>query len=67
VTGGQALPLWQAVQWWYGPVAAAAMVGFVLGFEGPVLRRRYGADSDAYCRAVHGWHPRLRPWRPDRS
>jgi protein-S-isoprenylcysteine O-methyltransferase Ste14 len=64
---GQALLLWQAVLWWYGAAAAAAMVGFVLGFEEPDLRRRYGEDYDAYRRAVPGWYPRLRPWRPDRS
>ena len=64
---GQALLLWQAVLLWYGVAAAAAMVGFVLGVEEPGLRRRYGADYDAYRRAVPGWYPRLRPWRPDRS
>ena len=44
-------------------VFAAAVVGFVVGYEQPTLRETYGASYDAYCRAVPGWWPRLTPWR----
>ena len=57
---GQALLLgrWVLVGYWL--VAAAAMVGFVKAWEEPHLRARYGAEYDAYRRAVPGWWPRLR-------
>jgi protein-S-isoprenylcysteine O-methyltransferase Ste14 len=42
----------------------AVMAAFVRGYEEPALRRRYGAQYEAYRRAVPGWWPRLRPWRP---
>lgn len=32
--------------------------------EEPKLRQRFGADYEEYCRHVHRWLPRLRPWRP---
>jgi protein-S-isoprenylcysteine O-methyltransferase Ste14 len=41
----------------YGLVAAAAMVGFVKGYEEPHLLQVYGADYEAYRRAVPGWWP----------
>ncbi len=47
----------------YGLVAAAAMVCFVKVYEEPTLARRYGAEYEAYRRAVPGWLPRLTPWR----
>ncbi|WP_442582727.1 methyltransferase family protein [Mesorhizobium sp. ASY16-5R] len=47
----------------YGAVVAAAVVSFVRYYEEPVLARRYGADYEAYRRAVPGWFPRLTPWR----
>jgi protein-S-isoprenylcysteine O-methyltransferase Ste14 len=47
----------------YAAVAAAAMVSFVKLHEEPTLTRRYGAEYDAYRRAVPGWLPRLTPWR----
>jgi protein-S-isoprenylcysteine O-methyltransferase Ste14 len=51
-----------------GPVlryALAVAVGFhlfVLLHEEPSLRRRFGAEYEAYCRAVRRWLPRLTPW-----
>jgi protein-S-isoprenylcysteine O-methyltransferase Ste14 len=47
----------------YAVIAAAAMVSFVKFHEEPTLARRYGADYEAYRRAVPGWLPRLTPWR----
>ena len=47
----------------YGLIAAAAMISFVKLYEEPTLARRYGAEYEAYRRAVPGWLPRLTPWR----
>jgi protein-S-isoprenylcysteine O-methyltransferase Ste14 len=58
---GQALLLGRWVLVTYGLLAAAAMVGFVKGYEEPHLLEVYGADYEAYRRAVPGWWPRLRP------
>jgi protein-S-isoprenylcysteine O-methyltransferase Ste14 len=38
---------------------------FVRFYEEPALARRFGADYEAYRRAVPAWWPRLRPWEPD--
>ncbi|HZN75479.1 MAG TPA: methyltransferase [Micromonosporaceae bacterium] len=62
---GQALLLWQPVLVGYGLLVAVAVVAFVLGYEQPALHRKFGAQYEAYRRAVPGWWPRLRPWRPD--
>lgn len=32
---------------------------FVLSYEEPTLRRKFGADYDAYCREVPRWLPRF--------
>ncbi|MER8725013.1 isoprenylcysteine carboxylmethyltransferase family protein [Mesorhizobium sp. M1027] len=47
----------------YLVIAAAAMISFVKRYEEPTLARRYGAEYEAYRRAVPGWLPRLTPWR----
>ncbi len=36
----------------------------VEGFGTLALVRRFGADYEAYRRAVPAWWPRLRPWKP---
>ena len=64
---GQALLLWQAVLVPYAAVVALAFVLFVLGYEQPSLQRQFGAQYEAYRRAVPAWWPRLRPWRPERE
>ena len=48
---------------WLG-VFLVAVVSFVTWYEEPTLRRTYGESFDRYRRAVPGWWPRLRPWRP---
>jgi protein-S-isoprenylcysteine O-methyltransferase Ste14 len=48
---------------WFAVVLAVNAVYFPL-VEEPGLRRRFGADYDAYRAAVPRWLPRLRPWRP---
>jgi len=46
--------------------AAFWLIGaaFVRWYEEPTLTRRFGADYEAYRRAVPAWWPRLRPWKP---
>jgi protein-S-isoprenylcysteine O-methyltransferase Ste14 len=61
---GQALLLgsWVLVVYWL--CAAAAMVGFVKGYEEPRLARRFGPGYARYRAAVPGWIPRAHPWTP---
>jgi protein-S-isoprenylcysteine O-methyltransferase Ste14 len=35
---------------------------FVMFYEEPTLRRKFGADYEEYCRNVNRWLPRLQPW-----
>jgi protein-S-isoprenylcysteine O-methyltransferase Ste14 len=58
---GQALWLGRLGLVTYASVVATAFVLFVLGYEEPTLARRYGAQYEAYRRAVPGWWPRWRP------
>jgi protein-S-isoprenylcysteine O-methyltransferase Ste14 len=39
---------------------------FVMGYEEPALRRRFGASYDAYTKQVGRWFPNLRSRRPPR-
>lgn len=44
---------------------AALMLGihlFVIFYEEPTLRQKFGADYEEYCRNVRRWWPRLSPW-----
>jgi protein-S-isoprenylcysteine O-methyltransferase Ste14 len=56
---GQSLVLGRLSLVIWGLVAGAAMVAFAKGYEEPRLRQLYGADYEAYRRAVPGWWPRL--------
>ncbi len=38
------------------------VIFFVLLYEEPTLRKKFGADYDEYCRNVPRWLPRLHPW-----
>jgi len=56
------------------PVAIAAVVAVALGihlfvmfYEEPTLRRKFGADYDEYCRNVRRWWPRVRAWENSRA
>lgn len=40
---------------------------FVLLYEEPVLRAKFGKDYEEFCRNVRRWIPRLRPWRKGRQ
>ncbi|SDB82772.1 Protein-S-isoprenylcysteine O-methyltransferase Ste14 [Raineyella antarctica] len=48
----------------YAAATATAPVAFVHWYEEPTLLRRYGAEYEAYRRAVPGWWPRRHPWSP---
>jgi len=45
-------------------VAAVALAVhlFVVFYEEPTLRGKFGADYELYCRNVHRWWPRVRGW-----
>ena len=60
---GQALLFSSGAVVAYGVIVGAAMASFVKLYEEPTLARRYGAEYEAYRRAVPGWLPRLTPWR----
>jgi protein-S-isoprenylcysteine O-methyltransferase Ste14 len=63
VITGQALMLSRPVLLGYAAAVAATFAAFVYGYEQPTLARRYGAQYEAYRRAVPGWWPRLPPAR----
>jgi protein-S-isoprenylcysteine O-methyltransferase Ste14 len=61
---GQAIVLAQRSLLVYAGALAAAFVSFVRLYEEPTLESQFGEAYEAYRRAVPGWWPRLRPWRP---
>jgi protein-S-isoprenylcysteine O-methyltransferase Ste14 len=62
---GQALLLGQPGLLVYAALVAAAVTTFVYGYEQPTLAEQFGAEYDAYRRAVPAWLPRLHPWKAD--
>ena len=62
---GEALLLGQPILVPYAAAVFAAVASFVRWREEPVLTARFGTPYMEYRRAVPGWVPRLRPWRPD--
>src|ERR671912_827836 len=61
---GQALLLGRLGLLLYAAAAWLVAAAFVRWYEEPTLTRRFGADYEAYRRAVPAWWPRLRPWEP---
>ncbi len=59
---GQALLLWQPALLLYAAAVWATMALFVQTYEEPALRRKFGAQYEAYRDVVPAWWPRLRPW-----
>ena len=59
---GQALLLGQPGLMPYALGVLVLVATFVRFYEESALRRQFGAEYEAYCRAVPGWWPRLRPW-----
>jgi len=63
---GQWLLLGQPVLVWYALAVGVTTAAFVRWYEEPTLRQQFGAEYEAYRRAVPAWWPRLRPWRGGR-
>jgi protein-S-isoprenylcysteine O-methyltransferase Ste14 len=61
---GQALILGQLALLLYAAAIWLIAAAFVRWYEEPALTRRFGADYEAYRRAVPAWWPHLRPWKP---
>jgi protein-S-isoprenylcysteine O-methyltransferase Ste14 len=59
---GQGLLFGQLGLLLYAAVFWLVVAAFVRIYEEPALRRRFGGEYEAYCRAVPAWLPRLRPW-----
>jgi protein-S-isoprenylcysteine O-methyltransferase Ste14 len=64
IIAGQALLLGQLWLLLYAAAFVAVTAAFVHWYEEPTLRRQFGAEYEAYRRAVPGWWPRRRPWEP---
>ncbi len=62
---GQALVLGQPVLLGYALLLFVIVAAFVRWYEEPVLIHRFGAQYDAYRRAVPAWWPRRRAWKPE--
>ena len=62
VIAGQALILGRPGLLLYAVAFGAVVWSFVHWYEEPTLERSFGAEYQAYRRAVPGWRPRLRPW-----
>ena len=63
IVSGQALLFGQARLFAYAGVMLVAFHLFVLFYEEPTLRRRFGGSYETYYLHVGRWWPRLTPWR----
>lgn len=63
IVWGEALWLGSPRVMGYGLVVWAVFHAFVLFYEEPRERRRFGAEYERYCAAVPRWIPRLRSWK----
>ena len=61
---GQALLLGRLGLLLYTAAVWTISAAFVRWYEEPTLTGRFGAEYEAYRRAVPAWWPRLRPWKP---
>jgi protein-S-isoprenylcysteine O-methyltransferase Ste14 len=64
---GQALALGQPALLLYAAAVCAAMAAFAHRYEEPTLQRQFGAQYEAYQRAVPAWWPRRHPWQPGQA
>jgi protein-S-isoprenylcysteine O-methyltransferase Ste14 len=64
IFAGEALLFWRLSLLVYAAAGWAGAAVFVRWYEEPALTRRFGAEYEAYRRAVPAWRPRLRPWTP---
>ena len=63
---GQGMALGQPVLLGYAAAVWLTVASFVRWYEEPTLAHRFGAQYQAYRRAVPAWRPRIRPWHQDR-
>ena len=56
---GEALFFWSRELVVYAGIVFLIVNVFVLSYEEPVLRRKFGASYEAYCRRVNRWLPNL--------
>lgn len=59
---GQALALGQPILLLYAGAFGLVVAAFVHWYEEPTLRRQFGAQYEAYRRAVPAWWPHRHPW-----
>jgi protein-S-isoprenylcysteine O-methyltransferase Ste14 len=64
---GQALALGQPALLAYAATVWFTVAAFVRWYEEPALARQFGAQYEAYRRAVPAWRPRTRPWKQSRQ
>jgi protein-S-isoprenylcysteine O-methyltransferase Ste14 len=62
VIAGQSLLLGNVRVLGYGAMVWLAFYVFVIGYEEPKLRRRFGPEYERFCAHVPRWIPRRRPW-----
>lgn len=48
----------------YGLAVVVGFHLFVLLYEEPTLRSKFGNEYDVYCKNVRRWWPRLNAWKP---
>lgn len=60
---GQALLFGSRALVWYGALVWLAFHGFVMAYEEPTLRNRYGEEYERYRANVRRWWPRLSAYR----
>lgn len=51
----------------YGLAVIVGFHLFVLLYEEPALRSKFGNEYENYCKSVRRWWPRLQPWQQDRA
>ena len=62
IIAGQGLLLGNVALLVYAAVVWLPFHAFVLGYEEPILRRRFGRSYDVYRANVNRWWPRITPW-----
>jgi protein-S-isoprenylcysteine O-methyltransferase Ste14 len=64
---GQAFLFGSIVLLEYAALVWLFFFAFVLLYEEPALRRRFGPGYEQYCENVRRWLPRTAPWRGQRT
>jgi protein-S-isoprenylcysteine O-methyltransferase Ste14 len=59
---GQGVLFRSSALWEYWGTVALGFHLFVLAYEEPTLRGRYGESYGEFCQNVPRWMPRVRPW-----